>query len=73
MVIELAKELGLPLAERPFHVGDVPRLQEFFLTGTTTDVMPVVAIDGKQVGNGRPGPMTMRLYQALAACLYPKG
>jgi D-alanine transaminase len=70
VVIELAQELGLPISDRPFHVEDLPRLQEFFLTGTTTDVMPVVEIDGKPVGDGRPGVMTMRLYQALAARLY---
>jgi D-alanine transaminase len=41
-------------------------LEEAFLTGTTTDVMPVVTIDGTTVGNGKPGPTTMRLYEALA-------
>lgn len=70
VVLELARELGLPVGEMPFHLHDIPRLQEFFLTGTTTDVMPVVAIDGKAVGDGKPGGMTMSLYDALAARLY---
>ncbi|MGQ0647092.1 MAG: aminotransferase class IV [Gemmatimonadaceae bacterium] len=72
VVIELAHETGVPIADRPFHVHDLARLQEFFLTGTTTDVMPVVEIDGKPVGDGRPGRITIALYEALAARLYGK-
>ena len=37
-----------------------------FLTGTSTDVMPVVTLDGRPVGNGRPGAVTAKLYGALA-------
>ena len=72
VVIELARGLGIPFADRPFHVQDLPRLEEFFLTGTTTDVMPVVEVDGKPVGTGRPGPVAGRLYEALAARLAGK-
>lgn len=70
VVIEIARETGVPIAERPFHVQDLPRLEEAFLTGTTTDVMPVVQIDGRQVGGGRPGAITMQLYEGLARRLY---
>ncbi|MBL8961107.1 MAG: aminotransferase class IV [Gemmatimonadetes bacterium] len=70
VTIELAHELGIPFEARPFHVQDLPRLEEFFVTGTTTDVMPVVELDGKPVGNGRPGAITMRLYEAMARRLY---
>jgi len=70
VVIELARELGIPFVDRPFHLADLPRLEEFFLTGTTTDVMPVVEIDGKAVADGRPGPLTRRLYDAMAGRLY---
>lgn len=70
VVLELARELAIPVVERPFHIHELPRLEECFLTGTTTDVMPVVEIDGKAVGSGRPGPTTMRLYEAIAARLY---
>ena len=70
VTIELAHELGIPFEARPFHVQDLPRLEEFFVTGTTTDVMPVVQLDGQQVGNGRPGEITMRLYNAMAKRLY---
>ncbi|MBK8247747.1 MAG: aminotransferase class IV [Gemmatimonadetes bacterium] len=70
VTIDLAHELGIPFEARPFHVQDLPRLEEFFVTGTTTDVMPVVQLDGKPVGNGRPGAITMRLYEAMARRLY---
>ncbi|HEX4935350.1 MAG TPA: D-amino-acid transaminase [Gemmatimonadaceae bacterium] len=70
VVLEVARELGLPVNETPFHVHHLPQLQEAFLTGTTTDVMPIVSIDGTPVGDGTPGKMTMALYDALAARIY---
>jgi D-alanine transaminase len=66
VVIELAHELGIPISETPIYLHEVAALEECFLTGTTSDVMPVVTIDGKPVGSGRPGAITMRLYEALA-------
>ncbi|HMN08979.1 MAG TPA: D-amino acid aminotransferase [Gemmatimonadaceae bacterium] len=70
VVLELARETGVPVNETPFHIHHLPDLQEAFLTGTTTDVMPIVSIDGKAVGDGKPGKVTMALYDALAARLY---
>lgn len=69
VVIELAHELRIPVSETPIYRHEIPLLEECFLTGTTSDVMPVVSIDGKGVGAGRPGAITMRLYEALAGRL----
>ena len=69
VVVELAHELRIPVSETPIYKHEIGSLEEFFLTGTTSDVMPVVSIDGKPVGNGRPGTITMRLYEALAGRL----
>jgi D-alanine transaminase len=69
VVVEIARELGITLSETPIYRHEIDSLEEAFLTGTTTDVMPVVSIDGKQVGSGRPGEITMRLYEALASRL----
>jgi D-alanine transaminase len=66
VVIELAHELGIPVSETPIYLHEIALLEECFLTGTTSDVMPVVSIDGKPVGNGRPGAITKRLYEVLA-------
>lgn len=70
VVLELARELGMPVNETPFHTHHIPQLQECFLTGTTTDVMPIVSIDGVAVADGTPGTMTKALYEALAARIY---
>ena len=69
VVVEIAHELGVPVSETPIYRHEISTLEEAFLTGTTTDVMPVVSIDGQQVGSGRPGAITMRLYEALASRL----
>jgi D-alanine transaminase len=69
VVIELAHELRIPVSETPIYRHEIPLLEECFLTGTTSDVMPVISIDGKTVGSGRQGPITMRLYEALAGRL----
>jgi D-alanine transaminase len=66
VVVELARHLDLPIREEPMFFTDLPRLSELFLTGTTNDVMPVVTLDGRPVGDGRPGPIAARLYGALA-------
>lgn len=69
VVIELAREEGIPVREEPLAARDVERVSELFLTGTTTDVMPIVKIDGRTIGGGKPGPIAQRLYTALRARL----
>lgn len=66
VVIELARDAGIPISETPIYRHEIAKLEECFLTGTTSDVMPVVQIDGKPVGSGRPGSITTRLYELLA-------
>ena len=55
----------MPLREEAFRERDVTRLSELFLVGTTTDVMPVVRLDGASVGDGKPGPIARRLQSEL--------
>ncbi len=69
LILDLARELGYAVREVPILSEELPRLQELFLTGTTTDVMPVVLLDGRPVGEGTPGPVTRALQQAYAAKL----
>jgi D-alanine transaminase len=40
-------------------------LEEAFLTGTVTEVLPIVTIDGHRIGDGQVGPVTTRLFEAL--------
>lgn len=67
VVLELAADLGITVREEAITEGDLGGCDELFLTGTTTDVMPIVSLDGRLVGTGQPGPIAMRLYEALVA------
>jgi D-alanine transaminase len=70
---ELARELSVELDETPIQESEIPQLSELFLTGTTTDVMPVVTLDNKPVGNGKPGEVTRKLQGVLAESLASGG
>jgi D-alanine transaminase len=65
VVVELAHELSIPISETPIYKHEIPQLSELFLTGTTSDIMPIVRLDGVPVGDGKPGAITRRLYQGL--------
>ena len=60
-VIGLARELGVGVDETDYAAADVEAADEAFITGTTREVTPVVAVDGHAIGNGTPGPITTRL------------
>jgi D-alanine transaminase len=60
----LAKELDLPVLEKPFDVSFVKGATEVFLSGTSTEIMPVVSIDGTVVHDGKVGPITRKLQAA---------
>jgi branched-chain amino acid aminotransferase len=64
-ILALAAELEIPTAERIFTLYDVYAADECFLTGTGAEVGPVVEIDGRPIGGGRPGPITARLVAAF--------
>lgn len=60
-LLSIAAEAGHPVSERPFTVDDAKKAREAFITAASTLVLPVIAIDGHAVGNGRPGPISERL------------
>jgi D-alanine transaminase len=67
-VLELARKIGLEVGERPFTVAEAQAAREAFVSGTTVTVLPVTAIDGHPVGEGRAGPLSLHLrtlYQEL--------
>lgn len=69
-VLELARREGLRIEERAFTVVEALAAKEAFVTSTTSFVMPVVALDGKPIGNGGPGLVASKLravYTAHAA------
>ncbi|HUH13136.1 MAG TPA: aminotransferase class IV [Longimicrobiales bacterium] len=64
LVLEVAAELGIPVRLGPILEDRLMAADELFLSGTTTEVMPVVRVDGEDVGDGRPGAVSRRLQQA---------
>jgi D-alanine transaminase len=60
-LLDVAKDEGLEVVERPFTIAEAKKAREAFITGAGTLVMPVIAVDGKPVGDGVPGPVAKRL------------
>jgi len=61
VIFDVVDKLGLKIEERPFTVVEALKAKEAFLTAATQIVMPVVKIDGKDIGDGRPGPVARNL------------
>ncbi|MFW6189088.1 MAG: branched-chain-amino-acid transaminase [Planctomycetota bacterium] len=61
VVLELAAEAGIGAEERDLSRFDLYSADECFLTGTAAEVVPVVRIDGRRIGDGRPGEVTQQL------------
>jgi D-alanine transaminase len=66
VVLELAAEIGLRVRETPILAAEARDLDEMFITGTTTDVLPIVRLDGRPVAGGVPGPIALLLQERLA-------
>lgn len=60
-VLRLAAEAQMEVEERSFTIGEAQAADEAFFTSASAFVMPVVAIDGVEIGGGTPGPVTARL------------
>jgi len=61
VVLDIGNELGLPTREVNLTRYDIWCADECFLTGTGAEVIPVVKLDGREIGPGRPGPITHRV------------
>jgi branched-chain amino acid aminotransferase len=61
LVIRLARQENLEVVEKNLTRCDLYVCDEFFLTGTAAEIIGVVEIDGRTVGDGKPGPITKRL------------
>ena len=60
-LLEIAEQAGIEIEERPFTVAEALAADEAFISSATTIVMPVVSIDGQQIADGTPGPITLKL------------
>ncbi|HEX7863085.1 MAG TPA: branched-chain-amino-acid transaminase [Verrucomicrobiae bacterium] len=61
VAIELARQLGLKVSEPNLTRYDIFNADECFVTGTGAEVVPVVKVDGRVIGDGKPGPRTREL------------
>jgi branched-chain amino acid aminotransferase len=65
VALEIATELGLPVLETNLTRYDVWNADECFLTGTAAEVIPVIEVDGRKIGTGKPGTHTGRILQVF--------
>jgi branched-chain amino acid aminotransferase len=61
MIVELCRANGIPVSERAFSLTDVYDADEAFVTGTFGGLTPVIKVDGREIGAGKPGEITARL------------
>ena len=60
-VLQLAREISVPVVERNISIAEVYSADEIFTTGTMGELSPVLEVDGRTVGSGAAGPITLRL------------
>ena len=65
IVVEMATELGIEIRESACPEADLHSADEVFLCGTTTEIRPLVSIDGKPIADGHVGPVCRRLHEAF--------
>jgi D-alanine transaminase len=65
LVLEIAPGAGVSVEERPMTLEEFREADEVFMTGTTTEVRPIVEVDGTPVGDGAPGPVTRKLREVF--------
>ncbi|MEK7796340.1 MAG: aminotransferase class IV, partial [Pseudomonadota bacterium] len=61
LVLELAKAHGIPHAEQPVTEAELRAADEVWMTSSTKEILAITRLDGKPVGNGKPGPLHARL------------
>jgi branched-chain amino acid aminotransferase len=66
-VLELARDLQIPTRVAPMSVEDVLGADELFFTGTAVEVTPIREVDGRVIGEGKPGPITRRIQDTFNA------
>jgi branched-chain amino acid aminotransferase len=62
-IIEIAAQINLPVVETNLTRYDVFNADEAFITGSAAEVVPVIELDGRVIGTGKPGPVTGRLLE----------
>jgi D-alanine transaminase len=64
-IIRLAKESGIEVKEKPVAEKDLGNIEEAFISNTSAEVTPVTFFDTLRVGNGKPGPVTLKIFKSF--------
>jgi branched-chain amino acid aminotransferase len=72
-VMDLARKVKIPVREEMMTRHDLYNAEECFLTGTAAEIAPIVKIDGRTIGLGHPGRVTLRLMKAFRALTKTNG
>lgn len=73
VVLELASKNGIPVYETRLGIFDLYTADEVFVTGTAAEIAPVSRIDGRRIGDGKPGPLTKLLMKLFKECTEHEG
>jgi branched-chain amino acid aminotransferase len=61
VILERAAATGIPMREQTLRVPDLLAADEAFITSTLKEAAPITSVDGQPLGNGRPGPVTLKI------------
>jgi branched-chain amino acid aminotransferase len=64
-IFEIGRDIGVPVTEAVLHDEDLHEADEAFLTSTTREAVPIVQVDDRRIGSGKPGPVTITLLEAF--------
>ncbi len=69
VVLSLAREMGLQVVEGIFEAAEIDGVDEMFLTSSTREIVPIARVDGATIGDGKPGPVTLKLLKAYRSAV----
>jgi D-alanine transaminase len=69
VVLRLAAQLDIPVREETYTLSEMFAADEVIVTSTGVEIMPAVAVDGRPIGSGQPGPVTRKLQEAFEALI----
>jgi branched-subunit amino acid aminotransferase/4-amino-4-deoxychorismate lyase len=69
LVLRVARRAGLPVREEPCSVARLRAADEAFVTSSTVEILPLIGLDGRRLGGGRPGPITRSLQERYRAAV----
>lgn len=65
VLLKLAKKQGIKLVEKDIYYKDISKCKEAFITASNKEIMPVVQVDDKKIGQGKVGPVTKKLIEGF--------